>query len=330
MIDTLPLHTKKEELPVELLRFFKKVVERAGLEAGDENAPQFATLKELAKKLQGHTLADLLSQFTELQNTITLNTPTFSATLPLILDSRPGISQLVGSGVLIRISDRTFVLTAAHVTDLEDENSRLLAPGRHDYWMPLTGYFSSMRLPPSGRREDDKLDVAYFCLDPDCAREIHPSIKALSPDQMTLEREPGHRLQYTFAGYPWRKSVVRKQTVETSSWTLTGAETGKGDYERLGLRRAEHIAIRFNRRRVIHLRKREQAVAPLPHGISGGGIYVWSETALAKSAVCLPLAGIANRFIPGQNLLIGTRLYVYLSCIFQEYPELSEHMVKPS
>jgi hypothetical protein len=179
-----------------------------------------------------------------------------------------------------------------------------------------------MKVPASGLREHDKLDVAYFCLDDDCANELHPRLKVLSRAQVTLEKEPVHRLQYTFAGYPWRKSIVRGNCVETNSWTFTGMEVRKDSYQGLGLNRKEHIAIRFNRKRALHDRKREQMVAPLPHGMSGGGVYAWTDSALAASPVRLPLAGIANQFIPDRALLIATRLHVYINCICHEYPDL--------
>jgi hypothetical protein len=263
-----------------------------------------------------------MRQVLNLERKIRRDNPTFSATLPLFLPNQRTLKpEPVGSGVALRIAGHTFILTAAHVTDLESEGSRLMAPGR-DCLISLNGYFSKMRLPPSGLRDDDKLDVAYFCLDEDCSNNLHPSVRKLDRHEVILEKDPVHRLEYSFAGYPWRKSVVRGKAIETPLSTFTGLEADKHDYESLGLRRGEHIVMRFNRKRVVHDRKRQQIVAPLPHGMSGGGVYAWTAAALKKSPVSLPLVGIVNRYIADRSLLIATRLHVYINCISHEYPGL--------
>jgi hypothetical protein len=71
------------------------------------------------------------------------------------------------------------------------------------------------------------------------------------------------------------------------------------------------------------MRTRRVAMAPLPHGMSGGGIYAWTEEGLKLSPVRLPLVGIANAYIPERSLLIGTRLHVFVGCIFHNQPDLA-------
>src|SRR5206468_8756036 len=93
--------------------------------------------------------------------------PTFSAVVPIILSPSDAKGpEVIGSGVLIRIINRTFLLTAAHATDQRTDGT-LLIPGRKGF-VEITGCFSAMRVPASGRRVDDRLDVAYYCLDDDC------------------------------------------------------------------------------------------------------------------------------------------------------------------
>jgi hypothetical protein len=57
--------------------------------------------------------------------------------------------------------------------------------------------------------------------------------------------------------------------------------------------------------------------------MSGGGIHVWNEEALKHRPVSLPLAGVATEYVADKDLLIGTRLRVFINCIFHEYPELA-------
>jgi hypothetical protein len=322
-IKGVPSGVRGETLPTELLRHLKKTLHNIGADAVADYAQIFSPLKErLAAEAKPGSLAEELEQTRRVLEAITRDNPTFSATVPIVLE-RPDAQrpELIASGVLIRIVNRTFLLTAAHVTDRQSEGT-LLIPGQQEF-MPTNGYFSAMRLPSSGRRADDKLDVAYFLLDSDCAKDLHPRCTVLERRDVSLEAEPPLRTEYTFAGYPWRKSRVSEGLVATDFQTFTGGEADKSEYEALGLSRSRHIAIRFNRKRTFSQRLGRVVTPPFPHGMSGGGVYVWSQEALKHWPVRLPLAGIVTEFIPDRSLLVATRLRVYVRCIFHNEPELA-------
>ncbi len=103
---------------------------------------------------------------------------------------------------------------------------------------------------------------------------------------------------------------------------MTGAEIKQTEYDSLGLNRSQHIVVRFNRERSFSERHMRVVVSPLPNGMSGGGVYAWSEEALKTWPVRLPLHGIINGFIQDKDLLIATRLHVYIRCIFHSCPHL--------
>jgi hypothetical protein len=180
-----------------------------------------------------------------------------------------------------------------------------------------------MRLPPSGRRSDDKLDVAYFWLDNDCVGNLDLRCRVLERQDVCLEAEPARRTTYTLAGFPWRKCKISGHSIETDFNTFSGFEAKKSEYDGLGLTRSSHIVIRFHRKRTFSSRYKKVVVSPLPSGMSGGGVYVWSEEALKTWPVRLPLVGIANEFVPSKSLLIATRLCVYVRCIFHNQPDLA-------
>src|SRR5207245_9667086 len=122
--------------------------------------------------------------------------PNFSAVPPIVLNPSDGKGvELIGSGVLIRIINRTFLLTAAHVTDRRSDGT-LLIPGRKGF-VEITGCFSAMRVPASGRRMDDRLDVAYYCLDDDCLSALNPAYPILERPDALLEAAPTRRLAFT-------------------------------------------------------------------------------------------------------------------------------------
>jgi hypothetical protein len=322
-IEGVPSGARGQDLPTEFARVLKKVVQKAGPEAVADCAQVYSPLqKRFAAEAKGGSLAGDLVKVRNLLDTITRDNPTFSATVPIVLE-RPGTQgpELIASGVLVRIIDRTFLLTAAHVTDRQDEGT-LLIPGERGF-IPANGFASAMRLPPSGRRADDKLDVAYYWLDRGCVDDLHPDCTVLERQDMSLEAEPPVHTDYTFAGYPWRKGRLSKGAVGTEFTTFTGGEANQSEYEALGLSRSLHIAIRFNRKRAYCQRTGRVTMSPLPDGISGGGVYAWSPEALRTSPVRLPLVGVATEFVPDRSLLVATRLHVFVGCIFHNEPDLA-------
>jgi hypothetical protein len=82
--------------------------------------------------------------------------------------------------------------------------------------------------------------------------------------------------------------------------------------------------MRFHRRRAFSHRLLKPIKGPLPDGMSGGGAYIWGEEALWNWPVRLPLAGIITDKALEKNLLIATRLHVYIQLIFDKYPELAK------
>ena len=77
----------------------------------------------------------------------------------------------IGSGVLLRIGEETFGLTAAHVAD-ELRAGRSYAHGERYQ----TDYGHSAHAPPPANvsRAKDKVDMAYYRLAPDLATTLPP------------------------------------------------------------------------------------------------------------------------------------------------------------
>jgi hypothetical protein len=325
VIRDMPLRLVQEKCPHELTQALKKTLENLGIEFAAEYAQIYSPLiKRFQDEFQGVSFANAFEHVVKIINETMCNNSTFSATVPVVLKrfdmQKP---EVIGSGVLVRIVDRTFVLTAAHVIDRQ-EHGTLLIPGEHGF-MPMTGRFASTPLPASGVRSDDNLDMAYCCLDNECASTVDSRCVILGRQDLSLEPKLASRTNFTFAGFPWRRSNVTGGRIGTESQTFTGIEAKPSEYKAMGLSRDLHIAIRFHCRRTFLQRTRKRVMAPQPDGMSGGGVYVWTENALKASPVRLPLAGIAHTYEAKRSLLIATRLHVYFACIFYNQPGL----VKP-
>ncbi|MBI1177701.1 hypothetical protein GC207_09720 [bacterium] len=322
-IREVPLVVGQKKVPAELAPVLKKTLQNVGPDIVADISQVFAPLrKRFAAQLEGCSIAEAFTRLSEIETSILNENPTFAATVPVVLErTNTRKSELIASGVLIRIVDRTFLLTAAHVTD-QQNNGELLIPGGRGF-MPLSGSFSSMRLPPSGKRSDDKLDVAYFWLDDNCVVNLDSRCRVLERPDVSLEAEPTRRTTYTFAGFPWRRGKTRGQSIETDFNTFSGFEAKQSEYDELGLTRSRHIAVRFHRKRTFSSRHKKVVHSPHPSGMSGGGVYVWSEESLDAWPIRLPLIGIATDFVPEKSLLIATRLCIFIQCIFHNQPDLA-------
>lgn len=265
---------------------------------------------------QNNSPEEVLNKVGSIVSEIYKNNQTFKATIPVYLrESAAKIPELVGSGVLVRIRNRIFLLTAGHVAEHKNKGDyfTLGKSGFTELW----GNFTRLAH-VSGRVANDSLDVAYLELHKDFASAVDPKFQAIESQDMFAQASSSLLHNYTFAGFTWRKNKVKGKTIQTEFITYSGPEIAEKEYIALGLKRDRHIAIRFNCRKTFSVAKNRLRISPHPEGMSGGGVYLWNEEAMKNWPVRLPLAGIANRFISDKSVLIATRLNIYMGSILRE------------
>jgi hypothetical protein len=113
-----------------------------------QDLPDSKQLKEIVQQLKGKDLSEVWEPY--------LRRPTASV-CPIFRETIAGLDQFA-SGTLIRIADKHFLLTAAHVTD---DKRPLMVPAKKGF-THLYGSFAGSRLPESGSRNDDRYDIAYI------------------------------------------------------------------------------------------------------------------------------------------------------------------------
>jgi hypothetical protein len=232
-----------------------------------------------------------------------------------------GVIEQIGSGVLAEIQGELFLLTAAHVTDYE-HIGRILIPGIQGLIAPH-GYFAHLAIAAGSKRLDDNLDIAYYRLDQAILNELHPRFKPLKREDVALFDSLTEGDIYSFSGYPHRKSRIRGNRIETEIFSYTGCAVDDKTYQKLGYDPRMHVVIRFERKHA-YARDGFRITPPLPHGISGGGVFAWRKDAfLSGDAEERRLVGIAHTYHTAQNCLVGTRLNAYVSCIFRNNPALA-------
>lgn len=230
------------------------------------------------------------------------------------------------TGVLYRIGDRYFILTAAHYLESYIQ-----------YAIPLyISLNSSTKLPlPLAKAvfhttEEDGRDVAAISLPPELASEIEPHREFLSQSEVWRHNEsvPGF---YVFFGYPmdWSGIVLSKTEIHSHALAFACCEyTGKS-HSTAFYDKAVHIQLEFDCKAVNPI---EETPAKIPtiKGISGCGIWRvadWSPHGFCRSSPAEPrLVGIQNHWFPDLKYIQGTRIGFVLSLILANYPDVKPAM----
>lgn len=228
-------------------------------------------------------------------------------------------TEQIGSGVLLEIEKYVFLLTAAHVADIQSQGDLLIPAARG--LTEIYGQFAHVAVPHGTKRADDKIDIAYFRLDQNLVSELHPSLRPLKRDELYLTDNLLEGDIYTFAGYPWRKSKVFRSTASTELFLFTGAAASEKKFSLLGYEPRLHVLIKFYRKNVITNGK--ICTAPMPHGISGGAVFRRPKDLLINFREDkLDLVAIAHSFHEKQKCMAGTDINAYIACIFRNNPQL--------
>ena len=214
-----------------------------------------------------------------------------------------------------------FLLSAAHVTDYEDLG-RILIPGNQGLVAPH-GYFAHLAVAGGSTRLTDNIDIAYYRLNREIRNDLNTNFKPLHRQDVAIFDSLTEGDIYTFCGYPYRKTRLRQDTIETQIFSYTGCVVDDKTYQTLGYDPRMHIVIKFERKHA-YSRDGFRITPPLPHGVSGGGVFAWRKDAfVGGNAEERRLVGIAHTYHSSQNSLAGTRLNAFLSCIFRNNPALA-------
>jgi hypothetical protein len=206
---------------------------------------------------------------------------------PIFDVNENGEAELLGSGVLIKIADDTFICTAKHVID-EGANSTLYIDGPSKMEI-LEGDFY-------GSKEHD---VAVLKLTPEQTKNFQ-KYTALRPDQIASPGKASACKYVELVGFP-----------ETQNRRVYQQNKIKGLIYSVGCAVIEisctKVRVSFNRKRNIDRKTRRRVTAPDPHGMSGGAMFgavVNAETIEGKPRP--KLIGIATDWLKSSNEILGS------------------------
>jgi hypothetical protein len=250
------------------------------------------------------------------------------ALVPLFLDDGIRLQQ-VASGVVIRLAEaETFILCAAHVTDLHDHGT-LCVPTTKGI-VAIKGMYGGVRLPCGMARTNDRDDVAYVRLDPAFAEMLDSRIHPLGREDVHFHETLVEGDIYTFGGYPISKSKTCEAGSESEPFLYTGAAAALIKYQNLAYDSRTHVLINFNRK-TSRTPDGTQRVPPHPKGISGGGVFAWRKDWAERRSTTGGghLVAIGHTYLKRHHCLVGTRIHLHLYLIATAFPHLVETLKLP-
>lgn len=233
---------------------------------------------------------------------------------PIFLDG-PGLRlSQEGSGVLIEFRDSTFLLTAAHVIDHLEQGKHLLIPNSDNEIRPIEGCYSYLH---ASVRQQDLLDYGYFRLDKDFACSLSEQFYFVREQEFGIKSSYSISDVFSFAGYPFRKANVAGDFAKTEFYAYGAIHVDSEQYDRLGCRRDANIVAGFDRNKSFSPDANRIELPVLPHGISGGGVFLWPQAIPMDRR----LVGIAHQW-EKEGYFIATRLEIFLEAILRNNPSL--------
>jgi hypothetical protein len=178
--------------------------------------------------------------------------------------------QFAGTGILIRLLDVPYFITAAHVHDIAPDKGLLVRTktGIH----PIYGRRYVTKVPGPSGRETDTLDLAVLRMDERSAGR-YDGTEFLQQHQLVMpptEAPPSLLLVVGFPASIQKRSVCAPVS-ETSVFSLLAPQLPAADYAAAGYTPDNHLLVTFDRKELWKGSKKVQS--PALQGLSGGGVW---------------------------------------------------------
>lgn len=237
----------------------------------------------------------------------------------------------IGSGVLLAVGPAHFLLTCAHVLDHLDDpttgRTSLLSVLNGDL-QPFAGTGCVSRMPATGGRERDRLDVTFLRLDDATAAGFRAQFAFWPVEAVAIGVEASHDTHYSFMGYPLRDAEPRgKGMLRPQIQKITARSYAEADYQRVGVMPFSHVGIVMDgapmrdEKGNVHP---DRPLAPMLNGLSGGGVFKGVRRRELGQDVPVELVGLCMELPPEHpQSFLAVRITAALEGIRRRFPELS-------
>ncbi|HMJ46802.1 MAG TPA: hypothetical protein VK498_05700 [Ferruginibacter sp.] len=263
----------------------------------------------------------LLEKFQKYKTELIRNTTNsiLESTIQFFYDNEKGEPAPTGSGLLITLAGKYFMLTAAHVIAEDYNNIYIILPDKE---LRLGGVLHFTPLPESGKREDDKIDIAVMELEDKVIAEISAAFKFITIENIQI----GHKIiempYYLSVGYPATKTkkIWGKPEISAIPYPYQTEPESAFNFKKFGFKPASHIAVKFDGKAISEKNMRIHK-APVLNGISGSGLWFLKDFANPDMLKNKQLVGLVIEGIkaPGNQVIIATRIDLVTEFIRQHF-----------
>lgn len=238
----------------------------------------------------------------------------------------------LGTGVLLRVDNSFFLVTAAHVLDEnthETTQYRDLATYGKREAVILNGGSFRTSVPRGKTRREDRIDVGFILLESEAVAQIGED-RFWPIAQIDLNDTGTRSALYGAFGYPASLNCTidpnYQDVVNPRPFTYTALLRPTKAYKSLGVGIETHLLLAVSQNKT---RRSDGIKAKLPdlHGMSGGGLwrYLGDELGTSVSAPCL--LGILIEWHKCQEGgLLAARMSFVVESIRLAYPDLSDKL----
>lgn len=235
-----------------------------------------------------------------------------------------GLKQ-IGSAFILWFGSEGAIVTAEHAVSGRETKVIALMEGNATKWPP--SYFTV-----EGRETDiPSADVAYAF--GEVSRDAQGLMAGLGPDQIAVGFEFDEGASFISVGYPASRAKMRSAdaSLRNQIFFVSGHRAADVVYEKLGLDKRVHIAVRYDPKAVRNMEGQAQQGAE-PRGMSGGLLFApMTRMTSASSEILLLVAGVLTRFYPApDNVLVATRIDCVLDAVAPARPEAERTHVSRS
>lgn len=244
-----------------------------------------------------------------------------SAVIPIYHKSEGKRVGQIGSGVLIKIKNEYFVLSASHVFDQIGNYALLTSDGVSELQMLPGERFSTPR-DELGGHTHDPLDASAFHITAPISERLKE--RAITPADFDPNPTPSTTSVFLSAGFRIKKTNLSKGVLSSKREAFPSNEIKVDDYAKTKLNPEYHIALWHEDQ---HYTGTQWLKSPTPRGFSGGAIIRIIDMPGRKGIEHKQvLSGIIIEHIKKskriEGLLVGTRLAVYMAAIEKFMPEV--------
>lgn len=243
----------------------------------------------------------------------------FPSVRPIYWATSTGTAEAVGSSFLLQVDGRRYLVTAAHVLDLNND-STLYVAGNSALEM-ITGIAGVTKAPASGR-SGDKYDFAFMELPEDFIGRLGAD-SFIDANDVTQNRGALDGRCFMSFGYPASRNKAKPISVtgthvRAKAWAYSATvHTDAKVFDAVGVSPENHLLLKFDKKSKTFTGETTSSITP--NGASGGILADLGRVdpqSLSPSAQLTPrLAGILIEHHPKSKAILAVKIQSVINAI---------------